>query len=107
MMQENVMKGSPTGAPLERRAYRFTGHVQGIGFRRSLSRAAQRLKLTGWVRNMADGSVEAEVQGPAAALDRLPSALRVAGPWIPKPAVRWTALPPVPGEESFRIRYDG
>ena len=48
----------------ERRAYRFTGHVQGIGFRRSLSRAAQHLKLTGWVRNMPDGSVEAVVTVP-------------------------------------------
>lgn len=100
------MKSSPACAPQERRAYRFTGHVQGIGFRRSLSRAAQHLKLTGWVRNMPDGSVEAEVQGPAAALDRLLAALRVAGPWIPKPTVRWTPLPLVPGEESFRIRYD-
>ena len=101
------MRPSSAYAPLERRSYRFTGHVQGIGFRRSLSRAAQRLDLTGWVRNMPDGSVEAEAQGPAAALDRLPTALRIAGPWIPKPAIRWTTVPLVPGEMSFRIRCDG
>lgn len=100
------MKSSLPHSLPQRRAYRFTGRVQGIGFRRSLNRAAQHLKLTGWVRNMPDGSVEAEVQGPAAALDRLLIALRIAGPWIPKPTVHWTALPPVPGEESFRIRYD-
>ncbi len=43
--------------------FRFTGRVQGVGFRWTATRAADLLGLTGWVCNMWDGSVEMEVQG--------------------------------------------
>jgi acylphosphatase len=42
---------------------RVTGLVQGVFFRASLAEAAQEAKLSGWVRNMADGSVEALLEG--------------------------------------------
>lgn len=35
-----------------------SGKVQRVGFRDFVVRAAQRLHLTGWVRNMNDGTVE-------------------------------------------------
>jgi acylphosphatase len=47
------------------------GAVQGVGFRVAMAREAQRLDLTGWVRNRADGSVEAIVQGPAEAVAQM------------------------------------
>ena len=47
------------------------GRVQGVGFRYSLQRQAQRLGLAGWVRNRLDGSVEAAVYGPADAVEKL------------------------------------
>jgi len=47
------------------------GRVQGVGFRDALSREAERLGITGWVRNRAGGDVEAVAQGSAAALDAL------------------------------------
>lgn len=39
-------------------------------------RKARQLGLSGWVRNRLDGSVEADVQGPAAAVDALIAAAR-------------------------------
>jgi acylphosphatase len=45
------------------------GFVQGIGFRDFLIMSAQRQNLDGWVRNRADGSVEALVSGPTKAVE--------------------------------------
>lgn len=39
------------------------GRVQGVGFRYSASLLAKSLKLTGWIKNCIDGSVQMEVQG--------------------------------------------
>ena len=45
------------------------GFVQGVGFRDFLVMAAEQQKLDGWVRNRADGSVEALVSGPTKAVE--------------------------------------
>ena len=51
---------------------RWEGQVQGVGFRFTNTNLAQPHALTGWVRNMEDGSVEMEVQGaPANILSHL------------------------------------
>ena len=48
---------------MEIRRLIVTGHVQGVGYRHGMTREAQRLGLSGWVRNRRDGSVEALIQG--------------------------------------------
>lgn len=49
----------------------ISGRVQGVGYRAWMVAAAQRLGLIGWVRNHADGGVEALVFGDAAAMEEL------------------------------------
>jgi acylphosphatase len=44
------------------------GIVQGVGFRFAARREAERLGVTGWVRNRPDGRVEAEVEGHEASV---------------------------------------
>ncbi len=50
------------------RHYLVTGRVQGVWFRASARKEALRLGLTGWVRNLPDGRVEAVASGGHAAL---------------------------------------
>ena len=61
---------------MERRGYRITGRVQGVGYRAFVHRAAHGLGLAGWVCNRADGSVEVLAEGAASALDALEGQLR-------------------------------
>ena len=59
-----------------RRHIYFSGRVQGVGFRYSAVYLARPLGLTGWVKNLWDGRVEMEVQGPPEAIEELLSELR-------------------------------
>ena len=49
----------------------FYGRVQGVGFRYYSVYKSRQLGLTGWVRNLYDGSVEMEVQGEKQVIDQL------------------------------------
>ena len=49
----------------------YSGRVQGVGFRYTTVSLARRYPVTGWVRNLPDGTVELEVQGPSRDVERL------------------------------------
>ena len=58
------------------RRYRIVGRVQGVGFRAFACDVAESLGVCGWVRNAADGSVEAQAEGDAETLARFEEELR-------------------------------
>jgi len=53
------------------RRFRVMGKVQGVYFRHSTRLEAERLVLSGYARNLPDGSVEVAVRGAAAAVEEL------------------------------------
>jgi acylphosphatase len=79
------------------------GRVQGVFFRDSLRERARAEGLAGWVRNRGDGAVEAELEGPPAAVDRVVAWSREGPPRARVDHVDVTALTPT-GERGFRIR---
>lgn len=79
-----------------------SGRVQGVWYRESCRREAERLGVGGWVRNRPDGRVEIEAEGPRPAVDAL---LTWAGHGPPRAVVDRVAVddrPPV-GESRFRV----
>jgi acylphosphatase len=59
-----------------RRRVVVRGFVQGVFFRDTLRRQAQSSGVSGWVRNNADGTVEAVLEGDAAGVERVVSFCR-------------------------------
>ena len=50
---------------------KISGKVQGVGYRAYVVAEATRLGVDGWIQNRADGTVEALVSGPNAAVEKL------------------------------------
>lgn len=57
-----------------------SGRVQGVNFRYYTTHEAQRLKLTGWVRNNSDGTVEVMAEGASDQLKEMLAFLRIGSP---------------------------
>ena len=81
----------------------FHGRVQGVGFRYQAMYAARSFGLTGWVENLADGSVEMEVQGTPAAIGKVLTHLG-SGHWIRIDDMDVEEIPLIPGERGFSVR---
>ncbi len=75
-----------------------------MGFRASCNRRALDLGISGWVRNLSDGRVEVQAEGPPLALSELRAWCEVGPPgtWV----VRVTPSQlPVTGDDWFEVRY--
>ena len=90
---------------LERIHVYFVGHVQGVGYRRFVKQQAIRLGLTGWVKNLPDGRVEAIIEGYSDGLKTLVQKCRI-GPSLSKVTDILVTVEPFTGEFSgFKVRY--
>lgn len=83
--------------------YKVWGEVQGVGFRRRAASIAGEIGLTGWVKNVYDGSVELEVQGEEEELRRFLSRIEQAC-GIDIESVKMREMAVKSGEASFSIR---
>ncbi len=82
----------------------MTGRVQGVGYRYFVIQAVRGLAISGWVRNMPQGSVEVCAEGSGDDLSALRAALEK-GPSLGRvKRVREGPAPPT-GESSFRIKH--
>lgn len=81
----------------------FYGRVQGVGFRYYAVNKANQLGLTGWVKNLPNGTVEMEVQGEKPLIDQLIIFLQNRTYiWIEKLDARSI---PLLDDSSFQERY--
>lgn len=75
-------KGTPEAAELRnldgliRWRLRYTGRVQGVGFRFTVRGLARECKVTGWVKNLDDGGVLIEAQGTPDQVSALTDAIK-------------------------------
>lgn len=91
-------------SPTVRKRFRFSGRVQGVGFRYEARMTAERLGLVGWVKNKSDGTVLVEAEGTEARVGEFLRAMRsVLRFRITE--VRSEDLPVSGTEKSFRILY--
>jgi acylphosphatase len=85
--------------------YRVTvhGRVQGVWYRESCRRQAVAAGIAGWVRNNADGTVEAVVEGQSQAVDRVIAWMRQGPPSALVTSVEVSAETPT-GVQGFSVR---
>ena len=106
-LREELQRRAGEDGAVLRFALLFSGDVQGVGFRWTNQSLAQERHLTGWVKNLEDGTVRMEIQGPPrvqlAHLERIHAYYARFGNRI------WleTAeeLPALPGDAKFDVRY--
>ena len=91
-----------TGGIVRRRVV-VHGIVQGVWFRDSTRREAERLRVAGWAGNRYDGTVEAVFEGEAEAVERAVAFVRIGPPRALVTSLEVSEEPPE-GLSGFEIR---
>jgi acylphosphatase len=86
------------------RKYLVSGRVQGVGFRYFVEDAALRENVSGYVRNLPDGRVEALIEGELEAVTRVEQSLWNGPPGARVENVDVESAPPSGRVGGFRIR---
>ena len=82
---------------------RIKGRVQGVGYRYFVKEAARKMSVTGWVRNLPGGDVEAEAQGDEKTLKQFVKELKEGHSWARVDSIQSEKLPEKPGESAFEV----
>jgi acylphosphatase len=83
--------------------FRVSGRVQGVGYRYFVLQEAERRSLTGFTRNLADGTVEVVAEGPDERLRDLEARLREGSAFSHVDSVEAEAIAPR-GDLGFQVR---
>ena len=81
-----------------------SGRVQGVSYRASTAEKARQLGLVGWVKNLPDGCVELEAEGPPDQVAALVTWCHHGPPSARVDQVAVEELSPK-GDEDFDVRY--
>lgn len=81
------------------------GRVQGVGFRYFVQTNAMELDITGWVRNMDDGTVTMEIQGTDEQIEKLIGRIKKGSTFIKVKNMELTKLETIEQTENFAILY--
>jgi acylphosphatase len=79
------------------------GNVQGVGYRYTARLFAERFSVSGWVRNLSDGSVEAELEASAGHLDEMLDWMAHGPPGSSVQGLEISDIAPT-GQRSFEVR---
>ncbi len=82
-----------------------SGEVQGVGYRYTMRIIADRAGVSGWVRNLYDGRVEAEVEGTPDQVDEVLAWMAGGPPGARVTSAQVTDASPT-GERGFQVRHD-
>ena len=85
------------------RKFLIQGMVQGVGFRFFAQRSAARHQIRGYVKNLADGRVEALAEGPVAAVEEFKHDLTAGPSYSVVESVEEIVLEPSGRYPTFRI----
>jgi len=80
------------------------GTVQGVGYRWFVRETAQRLGVTGWVRNLPDGSVEGEAEAGDVKLKEFVQSLKTRHPYAKVDSIDQTPVKSRGDATVFEIR---
>ena len=88
---------------MQARKFFIRGEVQGVGYRFFAQRAAARHQIVGYVRNCADGSVEALAEGPAGSVEAFKHEISTGPQWAIVDQVEEIVLETTGIYSAFRI----
>ena len=81
------------------------GRVQGVGFRMFVRQQAVMNDITGWVKNMSDGTVTMELQGESSVVENVFATIREGNCFIHVEHLSIESRDIIHGERDFSIRY--